>query len=471
MAKPLDTLLNNALIYLEGQGLVPGSIGLSNGKVALIGCQGQDMPCANEVIDCEGLWVLPGVIDPHVHFGFGNPETDFETESRNAALGGTTCVISFHRSTDIRDSFDAVRNRAEQQSCIDFAFHFGITSRLHVESLSDISHRFGVNSYKLYMMYKGAAGLSKGFTEIDDGLLWGALLAAKEVPGAILGVHCENVEVIPWLRDPLRAAGRDDLAAWNEQSPDFLEAENVHRVCYFAEKTETPVNIVHLSSREALDEVRRHRRTGRKTPIYVETCPHYLFLDCFSSAGPYAKVNPPVRSRSDIEAMWEGVCDGAITTIGSDHVPRKRATKDKDIWSATNGFPGTGMILPILLHEGYHQRQVPLETLMRVACSNSASIYHLSGKGRIAVGNDADLVIVDPNLERVVDPRTLESNSDYSPYEGMTLKGWPIRTMVRGRTVAKDGRIVDEARLNPAGHYLRRLESPDEDASPCKNAN
>lgn len=457
MTQRLDTLLINALIHQEGQGLVPGKIGIADGKIALIGSHDQDMPPATEVIDCEGLWVLPGVIDPHVHFGFGNPETDFETESRNAALGGTTTVISFHRSADIRDSFDAARERAERQSCIDFAFHFGVTSRLHVETLSEISHRFGVNSYKLYMMYKGAAGLSKGFTEIDDGLLWGALLAAREIPGAILGVHCENVEVIPWLREPLRAAGRDDLAAWNEQSPDFLEAENVHRVCYFAGKTETAVNIVHLSSREALDEVRRHRRDGRRSPIYVETCPHYLFLDCNSPAGTYAKVNPPVRTADDIDAMWEGVCDGAITTIGSDHVPRKRATKDKDIWAASNGFPGTGMILPILLHEGYHKRQVPIDTLMRVASNTTARIYGLRGKGSITVGNDADLVIVDPDLEKTVDPGIMESHADYSPYEGMTFRGWPVRTLVRGRTVARDGAIEPSVKERPSGRYLRRL--------------
>jgi len=457
MTRPLDTALVNTLVFLEGQGLVPGQIGIADGRIAMIVAHGQELPPAREVIDCHGLWTLPGVIDPHVHFGFGSPETDFETESRSAALGGTTSVISFHRSADIRDSFDAVKARAESQSCIDFGFHFGITSRLHVDTLDEISRRFGVNSYKLYMMYKGAAGLSKGFTDIDDGLLWGALMATREIPGAVLGVHCENVEVIPWLRDPLRAAGRDDLAAWNEQSPDFLEAENVHRVCYFAGKTGTAVNIVHLSSREALQEVRRHRGDGRTAPIHVETCPHYLFLDDRSPAGAYAKVNPPVRSAADIDAMWEGVCDGAVTTIGSDHVPRKRATKDKDIWAASNGFPGTGMILPILLHEGYHRRQVPLETLMKVASSASARIYGMSGKGRIAVGNDADLVIVDPDLERAVDPAALESHADYSPYEGMTFKGWPVRTLVRGRTVARDGKITDAARHTPGGRYLSRL--------------
>src|SRR3546814_3775230 len=134
--------------------------------------------------------------------------------------------------------------------------------------------------------------------------------------------------------------------------------------------------------------------------------------------------------------MWEGVIDGSITTLGTDHVPRKRETKDKDIWAASNGFPGTGMMLPILLHEGYHRRGVPLETLMKVGTETSARIYRMPAKGSISVGKDADLVLVDPDLERTVDPATLESNSDYSPYEGMRLKGWPVSKLVRGRTIA-----------------------------------
>jgi dihydropyrimidinase len=282
------------------------------------------------------------------------------------------------------------------------------------------------------------------------------LQQVARIPGAVLGVHCENVEVIPVLRDPLRAAGRDDLAAWNEQSPDFLEAENVHRVCYFAKRTRTPVNIVHLSSREALDEVRRHRRDAT-APIYVESCPHYLFLNDQSKAGPYAKVNPPVRGQADVEAMWEGVLDGSITTLGSDHVPRKRVTKDKDIWAASNGFPGTGLILPLMLHEGYHRRGVSIERLVELMSVNASQIYNMPSKGSISVGKDADLVIVDPDLEKTVDPAALESYADYTPYEGMTLKGWPVRTLIRGRTVALDGRIVDSAREDAGGRFIRRL--------------
>jgi dihydropyrimidinase len=451
----LDLLLTNAQLLLPTQGLVPGVLGIKDGRIAVVAAPGSELAAA-KTIDCEGHWVLPGVIDPHVHFGFGSPETDFATEARHAALGGTTSVLSFHRSKDIRESCDAARDRGEAQSCIDFGFHFGITSHLHVQTLEDISRRFGVSSYKLYMMYKGAAGLSQGFTDIDDGLLFAALQQVARIPGAVLGVHCENVEVIPVLRDPLRAAGRNDLAAWNEQSPDFLEAENVHRVCYFARRTGTPVNIVHLSSREALDEVRRHRADAT-APIYVESCPHYLFLNDQAPAGTYAKVNPPVRGQADVEAMWEGVLDGSITTLGSDHVPRKRVTKDKDIWSASNGFPGTGLILPLMLHEGYHRRGVPIGRIVEVMSENAARIYRMPSKGSIAVGKDADLVVVDPQLEKTVDPATLESYADYSPYEGMTLKGWPVRTLVRGRTVALDGRITDSAGGTPGGRFIRRL--------------
>ena len=451
----LDLLLTNARLMLPQRGLTPGVVGVKDGRIAVIADNASGLS-AKETIDFGGLWVLPGVIDPHVHFGFGSPETDFATESKTAAIGGTTSVLTFHRSKDIRESADAARELGESQSCIDFGLHFGITSHLHVQTLEEISRRFGVSSYKLYMMYKGAAGLSKGFTDIDDGLLYAALQQVAGIPGAVLGVHCENVEVIPVLREPLRAAGRDDLKAWNEQSPDFLEAENVHRVCYFAARTKTPVNIVHLSCKEALDEARRHRRKNA-APIYVESCPHYLFLNEESSAGPYAKVNPPVRSQADVQAMWEGVMDGSITTLGSDHVPRKRATKDKDIWAASNGFPGTGMMLPIMLHEGYHKRGVQLEKIVELLSYNSARIYNMPAKGSISVGCDADLLIVDPDLQRTVDAAELESNADYSPYEGMTLKGWPVRTLVRGRTVMKDGRITDDARQQPGGRFIRRL--------------
>jgi dihydropyrimidinase len=451
----LDLLLRDGLLVLPELGTLRGSVGVHDGRIAALLAPGAELPAA-EVVDCGGRWIMPGVIDPHVHFGFGSPDTDFVTESRSAVLGGVTSALSFYRTADFRTAFDAYRDRAAAQSCIDFGLHFGITSHLHVETLAECSRRFGVTSYKLYLMYKGAAGLAQGFTEIDDALLYAAAKATAAIDGAVLGIHCENVEVIPYLREPLRAAGRDDLHAWNEQSPDFLEAENVHRACYFAGKVGCPINIVHLSSREALDEVRRHRRNGA-APIYVETCPHYLLLDDASPAGVLAKVNPPVRGRADVDAMWEGIADGSIDTVGTDHVPRKRNTKEgKGIWASSNGFPGVATMLPILLHEGYHRRGIEPARIAAVLARNAARIYRMPNKGALAVGYDADIAVVDPDLERVVDPAVLESFADYSPYEGMTLKGWPVATFVRGRQVMADGAVVPAVRERPEGRYIFR---------------
>lgn len=456
----LDLVLKNAQLALPDGRLTWGAIGVKDGKIAII-ADSIDMP-ADDVIDCKGLWVLPGVVDPHVHFDFGNPETDFQTESRAAALGGTTTVLSFHRSKDLSDSFPVVKKRAEGQRCIDFGLHFGLTSQYHVDNLSDVSHRFGVSSFKLYLMYKGAAGAAKGFTEIDDGLLYSALRATASIPGSVMGVHCENVEAIPVFRKPLKEARRNDLKAWNEQSPGFLEAENVFRVCYFAKQVNAPVNIVHMSSAESLEIVRQQRSLNNRRsgpPIYVETCPHYLILTDEAEAGVLAKVNPPVRTKADVEALWGGIFDGSVTTIGSDHVARKRETKDKDIWSASAGFPGSGLLLPLLFNEGYHNRGLPLEKLVGLLSSNAAKIYNMPNKGDIAIGKDADLVIVDPDLEKTVDYKQSESFSDYSPYQGMKLKGWPVRTLVRGRTAMLDGKITEDAYQRPWGRYVNRNSS------------
>ncbi|MEZ6023778.1 MAG: amidohydrolase family protein [Hyphomonadaceae bacterium] len=449
----LDLFLKDGLIVTPDQGVAPGSVGVKDGKIAVLAAPGERFDAAR-TIECKGRWIMPGVIDPHVHFGFGSPETDFHTESRSAALGGVTFVISFYRTKDFRDGFDGQREKAEGQSLIDFSFHLGLTSDLHVRTLAECYERFGVSSYKMYLMYKGQAGLSKGFTEIDDGLLYAAMVETAKLPGAVLGVHCENVEVIPYLREPLRAAGRSDLGAWDDQSPDFLEAENVHRTCYFAAKTGAAVNIVHLSSREALEEVRRHRN-ARKAPIYVETCPHYLHLTRDAETGVLAKVNPPLRSAGDIDAMWEGVLDGSVTTIASDHVPRKRETK-KEIWSSTNGFPGTGMILPVLIHAGYHERGVPIEKLAAVMSKNAARIYNTPSKGGLMIGQDADIAIVDPDESRMVDAAKLGSFADYSPWEGQALKGWPSHTISRGRVVVEDGALSADAQEGAGGKYYSR---------------
>ena len=170
----------------------------------------------------------------------------------------------------------------------------------------------------------------------------------------------------------------------------------MHRACYFAGKAGCPINIVHLSSREALDEVRRHRRTQRRADLRGDV-PALSLLDDETPAGVLAKVNPPIRGRADVDAMWEGIADGSIDTVGTDHVPRKRSTKaGKGIWASSNGFPGVATMLPIMVHEGHHRRGIAPERIAAVLSRNAARIYRMASKGALAVGYDADIAIVDP---------------------------------------------------------------------------
>lgn len=447
-----DLVLKNGELVFPGEGVRKGSIAVRDGRIAAVLAPGEDSSAA-DVIDCTDRFVLPGLIDPHTHIGFGAKEEDFLTESRSAALGGVTGLLSFHRSEDLSQSTGPWRTAGEARSVIDFGFHFGVTSTANVESLVANAARFGITSVKVYLMYKGATGAAKGFTEVDDALLYRALLAGARIPNGVVGVHCENTEVIPVFRDPLKANGRNDLPVWNEQSPGFLETENVFRVCYFGGKAECPVNIVHMSSAESLDVVRRLRAPNR-APITVETCAHYLSLNDHDACGILGKVNPPLRSEADIDGLWEGVREGAIQTIGSDHVPRKRATKGDNIWTASAGFPGIGTLLPVLLDEGYHKRQIPIETIAAATSRNVARLYSLTGRGDLAVGTNADFAIVDPDGVTRVDPDKLESHSDYSPWEGRSLKGAVTHTVLRGRVIAQDGAL--RPGLRAGGAYMFR---------------
>lgn len=448
-----DLVLKNGEVVFPGECVSRASIAVKDGRIAAVLAPGETVE-TRRIIDCTDRWITPGAIDPHTHVGFGAQAEDWTTESRTAALQGVTSLMTFWRSEDLATSTPQWRAEGEARSIIDFGFHFGVTARRHVAEFPKLAAKYGVTSLKVYLMYKGATGAAKGFTGVDDALLFAALQAGAAVKGGVVGVHCENTEVIPVFREPVKAAGRMDLGAWDDQSPGFLETENVFRVAFFGEKAGCPVNIVHMSAVESLDLVRRMRGPNRP-PINVETCIHYLSLTRDSDIGDLGKVNPPLRSQADVDGLWEGVRDGAIQTIGSDHVARKRETKGPDIWRASAGFPGIAQIWPVLLSEGYHKRGIPIETLAAATSRNVAALYNLKGKGRIAPGYDADFAVIDPDAVKTVRHEDYPSHSDYSPYEGQQFRGTVTHTILRGKILSEYGALaIDDTA--PRGQYLFR---------------
>jgi dihydropyrimidinase len=453
----LDCLVRNGTVVCPDLGPASIDIGIREGRIAALLEPGMGLPPAGLTIDASGRHVFPGIIDAHMHWGYADPPHEYTTETRCAALGGVTTLLGYFLKNEPYDAlFRTLVREAEGRAYVDFALHFGAHQEAHITDLGKYVKEFGVTSYKYFMNYKGEEARHLGLAGTDDGFLYAFFQEAARFPEVIVAVHPENIEIIWRLRKEYQDAGREGLRAYCESRPALAEAENILRALYLAEQAGCRLYIVHLSCALGLEEVRRYRQ--RYDRILLETCPHYLTHTLDSDVGSLAKASPPLRTRADAEALWAAIADGTVDVVGSDHVPRKRATKELGIWKASSGFPGIGTLLPLMLSEGYHRRGLPLQRIAQVLSANPARVFGLGGrKGSLAIGSDADLTVVDLELEREVRAAELGSYSDYSLYEGWRLKGWPVLTMVRGTVVMRDGQVV-----GPAGHgrYLRRPAAP-----------
>lgn len=450
MSQPDLLVANGTIVDPHGQ-VAPGDILISEGRIAARIEPGSGIE-ARETIDASGLHVFPGLIDAHVHFGFGEPITEYTTETIYAAQGGFTSVVGYFLSSDsYKDIFDTEYAHAAPRSHVDFGFHFSVASERHIEEMDEYIARYGVSSFKYFMNFKGEEGRYLGLDGTDDGYFYALLERAAALGDVTIVVHTENIELVNRFRRQAIASGASTLKDWNLSKPPFTEAESTIRALAFAEHLGATIYIPHISTRMALDEVRRWR--DRYDRVTVETCPHYLTHDYDADIGSIGKANPPFRSPDDVAAMWEGLADGSIDVVASDHVPRKRATKEKPVWQASQGFPGTATILPVLLDKGYHEGRLSLTRIAQLLTSRPAEIFRLANKGTLAPGTDGDLTLVDLDQRRVVDPAALGSYSDYSLYEGWELCGWPRRAILRGKTIMHDGVMTGEGGY---GRYLRR---------------
>jgi dihydroorotase-like cyclic amidohydrolase len=402
-------------------------------------------------VDIPGLTVFPGAVDAHLHLGHGadiarpRVPADAASETAAAVLGGVTSLIPYVMSGDPYEAFfDEMKAVTEAGARIDFGYHFIIASEAQLAAVPRYV-AMGVPTAKLFMNIRGDEGKRLGLPGIDDGFLF-RLLETLAAAGGMLCPHPENIEIGWALTARLRAAdpeGRGGLAAWNAARPSFIEAEAIRRVAYLARIAGTPVHCVHTSSAEALEAAQAMRREG--CPVTIETCPHYLTHDEGSDIGVSGKINPPLRKPADREALWHGIADGSIDTIGTDHVHRTLASKAGGIWAASPGCPGLDTLLPVLISEGHHKRGIALERIAALTSANPARLMGLPAKGGILPGLDADLAIVDLQADYEVGPATRATDAGYSIYDGWRLKGRVVHVLSRGQFALRDGQLCDDA--------------------------
>jgi dihydropyrimidinase len=455
-----DLVIRDGLLVIPGEGLVAANLGVSEGRIAAL-VPHSDRLRGTRVVDARGRHLFPGVIDSHTHIGIGNGYEDFGTETRAAALGGVTSVLLFLRQPEsYRGLFPVAVEAGRELASIDFGFHAVVMTDEQLREVPSYITDLGITSFKFYMTYRGDDARMRtfdletaSFAGIDDGFMFDLFRAAAADPRALVMVHCENIEVIRRVRGQLKDAGEDSMEAWARSRPALAEVDGVRRALVMAEAAGANLHILHLTTAGGLAEVRDFKR--RYPRAYVEVCHPYLVCDVTTfGEDRRGKMRPPLRTPADRDALWQGVAEGTVDSIGSDHVPRPLASKEGTVWSLGSGAPGTPWLLPAMLSEGHHRRGIPLERIADLCSRRPAILYGLHPrKGSLAVGADADITVVDLQRERVVRAAELAQASDFSLYEGMTLRGWPVETIVRGRSVMVEGEYAGEPGW---GEYLSR---------------
>lgn len=438
-----DLVVTGGTLVIPGVGLVRAGVAAEGGRIAAV-ARDEDLPAARERVDARGLHVFPGFFDPHIHLGqVLSFDEEAYSESRAALAGGITTLGCFLRRLEgsYAEDLPGWEAAVEKQASTDLVFHLQLFTRQQREEIPRYAREFGVTSFKVYM-----AGIPKVVPAVDDGFILETMRAVAALGDrAILAIHCENQAILDAAYEATtRAKGEGGtLADWADTRPNYAEEEGVVRAAFLAGIAGVRMYVVHLSTAEAAERLRDIRARNRR--ITVETTSMYLAVNKFDPAGLLAKMVPPVRRPEDQEALWQAVRDDVIDTFGTDNTSRNLAVKKPEAgWlKAMSGYPALATHVPLLLHEGYHRRGIPLQAIAEKGCRNPAMAYGIyPEKGTIAVGSDADLTVVDLERERRVEPRELHSFSDFNVHQGRTLKGWPVVTIKGGAVAVRDNEIL-----------------------------
>jgi dihydropyrimidinase len=440
----METAIINGMV-VTNTGIFPANIGIYDGKIAEISTS-ENRPEAATIIDAKGNFIIPGLVDAHVHYLLpptDNWEKRFESETKSAAASGITtgihCVME-HKTGSIVEACKKIKASFEASGYIDLALNAAVFNLEHIKEMR-AALEYGLSSFKFLLPYKGKETLFD-LPGIDDGLVYLGFEQIKKLVDegykTFARVHAETVEICFRLEDRYQEQNKIPMTH-SEVRPAFLEEEGLSKTVIWAKATGCPIYIVHLTIKEGIRILEMAKLEG--VDVAIETCPQYLLLNTDNTDKVISKVNPPIRQKEDNEALWKALQNGIINYVATDHGSEIKANKT-DFWRAL-GLPGIETLLPLMLSEGVNKGRITLERLVEVCCYNPAKKYGLvPRKGMISVGSDADIVIVDLTKKQKVDAKKFYGRADFSCYEGWELQGWPILTMVRGKVVMEDGKIL-----------------------------
>jgi dihydropyrimidinase len=456
-----DTVIRHGTVATASD-TYKADVAIKDGRIAAIG---EAITDADEVVDAGGLLVLPGGIDSHVHISQpSGPDIvmadDFESATRAAAFGGNTFVMPYclqAKGQPLREALKDYHALADRACYVDHSFHLIVADPSDAVLGQELPALVadGYSSLKIFMTYADLA--------LSDYEILGVLQVARET-GALVQIHAENYDAIRFLTDRLERAGQTAPYFHGKSRPIAVEREATHRAISLAELIDVPIVIVHVSNREAMEEIRRAQMRGLR--IHGETCPQYLVLteedmQGLNMEGAKYVCSPPPRDHLSQQACWEGLQQGVFSLFSSDHCPfryddeaGKLTPKGRTSFRwVPNGIPGVETRLPILFSEGVTKGRITLNQFVALTATNHAKTYGLEGKGSIAIGYDADIVLWDLNKKATISQSGLHHGSDYTPYEGLEITGWPVGTMLRGRFVVRDGELVG---AKGQGRYVTR---------------
>lgn len=448
--------------WVVGDEIRKANIYVQDGRIAEVT---PEVRPARTARDVTGLYVLPGCIDPHCHFRDPGAEDkeDFRTGTQAAAAGGVTTVLDMpNTNPPVMKGEDVTRKLSyfRPKAYVDYGvwglslgdINLGQLSAMKKAGAAAIKFFWGyaINKRNYSLVYNYTEGQHDIIPPLDDGEVY-AIFRQIAANHQILAIHAENSELIHRLTKEVMQTGRRDYRALLDSRPALAEVLTVGTAIAMAAHTGARLHVLHVTSKEGVELIRQAKAKG--LPVTAETCPQYLFLsaDDYERLGPVMKVYPPVKEKEDQQALWQGLLDGTIDFVASDHAPHRIEEKQGDLFQIPSGMCGVESMLPLLLGEVSRGR-ITLPFVTRVLAGHTAAIYQMKHKGVIAPGYDADLVLVDMQREKAIRNEDLHSKQPLTAFAGKWIKGWPVSTYLRGRRIVENGRILGEPSGRPIAY-------------------